>query len=69
MCYFPSCIPDRSAVATIRRAFEEWYKLIYWEFDQRFCRYDETADKYDHLDVDLAYSAFKAGKSWSEAQK
>lgn len=61
--------PDSSSKVAIREAFEEWYKLIYWDFDRRFCRYDETADKYYHLDVDLAYSAFKAGKSWSEAQK
>ena len=60
--------PDSSSKVAIREAFEVWYKLVYWDFDRRFCSYDPDADKYDHLDVDLAYSAFKAAVAWVEAR-
>ena len=44
--------------------FENWYCDKYWDFrgvDNRQVFFDIVNNRYNHLDVDLAYNAFIAG--------
>lgn len=51
----------------MRQQFEEWYCKQYWDFKAVGRNlWDNESNSYNHLDVDLAWNAFKAG---AEAQK
>ena len=49
-----------------REAFEVWYKRVYWDFKYRGDNrviYTPENDRYNHLNVDLAYQAWKAASA------
>lgn len=54
---------------TQREAFETWYCTNYWNFkhtgvDPQYAAkyFDETKNSYKHMDIDLAWQAWKAGQ-------
>lgn len=51
----------------MREAFELWYTANYWDFNYNHnVKYSEDSEAYDHMDVNLAYQAFKAGFQYAK---
>ena len=47
-----------------RKVFEEWYKKVYWNFEDGKVYFNQETNSYNHFDVDLAWNAWQASRSY-----
>ena len=53
----------------MREAFEMWYRTTYWDYNYgpiQHAKYLPEKDAYTHMDVDLAYQAWKAACQYTK---
>ena len=47
-----------------RAAFERWYRKDYWNFTEEYCRFNEDFQKYNNLNVQLAWASWQAASAF-----